>query len=1153
MNATLTSVSYLANPQGSGPAQSGLTFTPVTREEIDAKHFVDLTSVDDNRGLKMMASLKGGKLVLVSGKNKGLLREIWHHRSSSKPNYYQAEVDTPDTQFTRLWIGRDLKLHARYKDTKTGNEHHCILKLNGQFTENMSADFNVRVDKTPVQGGDNVCVDEASDEAASTITLKDQIPAKVFLLDSRHLVIGEEKKVRLNLRLSSDDVIESIKPCGPYLQVAIERTNKTQRIVYLDAQHLSVSEATDCVSPRVSEIPPASFAHYNINNSGHFSNANPFVGYKAKHIGHQYVPLSGWIDGIKHRLSRGNEKWSKGRKAAAMKSYAKAADPGLQTTAHWIKDKIAHRKPSPVITSVAQRIGDELRLQEQLKSKWEQGGVLRQWVNNPARVHAKVDQEMRVAMAVYAGSSPRSESSPEPVEQGLKKQLASCTVILNHLVPGFTRGDGPYDERLKKQLDSLQQRMDDLTEHPLFDKLNEFSDLAVIKSSLRTLASASATPFTFKDLDLYVPYIERTLTNARLYLAICDEGQFKFGQTLSNDTLAKKVSTENHADLQQAITQGLASRKALRQAQKPGVRLGESLRNRHNGLGNVVNKWMGRHHPAQQINAQITQRVSALPQGDSLTLSAHDGVSGFAGIAHFGLPFAGGYFAGIVANYEKHYDCKLVSLGDNKTQVQLVRKGEKGASALVGTGGGLEDLTKLVKYRHGSLVTIMPFEATLALTAMQDSEQSFAFDVSNDDLQKTLGYLFRTEDWPSELEAKLDKTQFSSRETKKTQLSGSANSQLRLQLGIDASPNFSMVMPRTYAKAGVEIAVTREETREFNVGEQTSATQRLDYITSVDLEASSGASVMLFPLSSTHAFPTAIDEKTFVSVKPFGDRLAASHTAKHHTTETVEKRIAESKSVSLDMDPEPLDRLDTVITDFRQCLESHPEWSLDMKSRASAQLMALVNARTNGFHEVTKAIAAENIPHLKVEYQQQIHWRSRWADNMRRTVHLTPKHSQSLGQLMQGNPSARKMLKALRASSQSQSQRLNMNKASAVMAEAKYQLPMERLIDVSTTVVNQLKEAENHKQASALLNRLNEQLSRKGDTARSQYRLMKIECTRVSSLCRHPAGILPMLQVKKLSQVTLNESLGEISFRYPDGEKPEMVNRLDGTLYSVPR
>ncbi|MEZ8630327.1 hypothetical protein AB6D56_07270 [Vibrio lentus] len=1133
------------------PVQQGLLFTPVKRREIEAKHFIDLTSVDDHHGLKMMLSLRKGKLVLITGKNKGLLREFLHQRSFSKPNYYQAEVRTPDAHFSRLWVGHDNKLHACYRDTKTGNERHCILKLIGEFTENLRAEgagFNVRVDKTPAQAD----VKGTPTESCSVIMLKGETPTKVILASPRELVIGEEESVKLDLRLSSNEYITSIKPCGSTLQVVIESATKVSKVRYVDAQHLTLQKGDNSLSPIVSDSPPIAFAHFNVNNSNHFANANPFIDHKIKHIGNQYVPLSGWIDSIKHRLSRGHEKWNRGRKIDAVKSFAKVVDPGLQTSVHWVKDKIERQKVSPVIMSVEKRISHELSQQEYLQSKWEQGISLNQIISSSARVYKKTDQEMRIAMAVQAGSDRSSTVGVEPAKQGVAKQLSNSTTILDQLVLGFKREHGSYDKHLKQRIISLQQRMDDLLGHPSSDVLFDFTQFASIQMSLTALSEAKSTPFTLQDLDLYLPYIERTLTNARLYLATQVSEQFKQGKAQSNQTLANKLFTENHGECNQAVLRGLASMKALRSAHKSGVRLAESMGNTHSGLGKIWNDWMGRQTPAHQITEQISDRVSTLPQGDALTLSAHYGVSGFAGVAHFGLPFSGGYFAGVVANYEKHYHCKLLSLEGNTTQIQFVRKGEKGASAIVGTGGGLEDLTKLVRYRNGSLVTLMPFEATLALTAMKDSQQSFAFDVSNDDLQKTLGYLFRTEDWQQGLETEFNKAQFSSSYSSIAKVSGSANSQFRFQLGIDASPSLSMVMPRTYVKAGIDIELSRQQAREFKLGEQTSATQSVDYFVSVDAEANSGASVMLFPLSSTHAFPIAIDEKTFVSVKPFGDGLTAHYPTKHQTTETISKLSQQSKPASSDITSQQLELLCTVIENFKRCIEKHPEWDIATQNLAKSQLMTLFNARQSGSHQVIKTIAAENIQHLKVSYEQKISWSSRWADNMRRAFHITPKHSASLGQLMEAYPSGGKMLRALRASSQSQSQMLNVDKASSVTAVAKYQMPISVLIDQFKQTLEQLDDVQDSKSVRAIFKSLNQQLNRKGETGRSLYKLSKIECMRASSLSRHPAGVLPMVKVKKLSQVMLNESLGDINFLYSEEGEPEVINRLDGSLYSVP-
>ncbi|MBF4290379.1 hypothetical protein, partial [Vibrio anguillarum] len=60
--------------------ENGLMFNPIRPDTISAQHFVDLTSVDQPHGLKMMASIQDGKLILITGKNRGLLREMWHRR-----------------------------------------------------------------------------------------------------------------------------------------------------------------------------------------------------------------------------------------------------------------------------------------------------------------------------------------------------------------------------------------------------------------------------------------------------------------------------------------------------------------------------------------------------------------------------------------------------------------------------------------------------------------------------------------------------------------------------------------------------------------------------------------------------------------------------------------------------------------------------------------------------------------------------------------------------------------------------------------------------------------------------------------------------------------------------------------------------------------
>ncbi|GLT17460.1 hypothetical protein GCM10007938_12370 [Vibrio zhanjiangensis] len=1159
----LSRVNSSNNPAQSEAASisASSTFQPVNRQDIEAKHFVDLTCMDNNHGLKMMASIKGGRLVLISGKNKGLLRKI-RHSVSSKSNYFQLQLATPSNvkNFTELWVGNDGKLHACYTTPTSGaDQYHGIVDISGGFTSDMKVEsIQERYKVTVKIAADDVTHSKSLPD--STVILKGGVTANVVWSENerQYRVECNEHSALLNLKgleLFSGKPFEHIKSCGSHLQVTLKDDHNKEKIRYLDVTHLTLSGDSCSLTPVVSDKPPAGFAHFNINNSGHFSNANPFVGRKLRHIGNQYIPLSGWIDGMKHRYSSGKQKEAQGRKDEAWLSYLKMADPGIQTAGRWVKERVSHHKPSPSLMSHQSNINSELASLRRFQSEWN-------WEvehQSLATSSEKTDFRLREVLKREAFSKIETEGDIEPldqvVEKRLSKQFEVCLTILNKLNSGFQSEHGTYQEKLKERFTTIQKRITYITDHPNFGDMPSQKELVQLRELLDILIKAKSTPLKEKDLDLYLPFIERTVANARLYLATVakhNSNNIKTDIASSQKPkilLAHKLDIENQGHLYQAVTQSIASLKSAKKITKAKVRLGESMMDTRRGIGKIWHKWVGQSFPAEQITQQLATRVSALQKGYSLTLTAEHGVSGFAGIAHFGLPYplGQGWFAGVVANYEKHYDCKLVALDSGKTQVQFVRKREKGATVMAGTGAGLEDLTKLVKYQHGSLVTIMPFEATLALTAMKDSEQSFAFDVDNGNLEETLGYMFGTRDFSKGLDEQLEKTQFTDREKQKVQFGVSANSEFRLQLGIDVSPHFSVVAPRTYAKAGISIAISREDVREIKFGEENSALKRQDIEKGVDVELSSGANVMLFPLPAPYALPTAIDEKTFISVKPLGDAFKAVHTKKHQTTDTMQDLL--QKKVGEDLPSHEVTALENVVSGYTSLIEK-ASWHPDVRSLALTQLELLLSAADKGGHEVTKAIAAENIPDLKIHYDEKIQWRSRWADNMRRAFHMTPKHSTSFKQMMAPYAGGARLLRELRASAQSQSQMLNINKSSRVTAMAKYRMPMSTLLSQYQQTLERLEVVHDSKETLKILQSLNQQLNRKGEEARSLYQLDTIECARESSLSRQPAGILPMVQIKQKSQVTLKELLGEINFIHND-DNILVKNNLDASILSV--
>lgn len=186
----------------------------------------------------------------------------------------------------------------------------------------------------------------------------------------------------------------------------------------------------------------------------------------------------------------------------------------------------------------------------------------------------------------------------------------------------------------------------------------------------------------------------------------------------------------------------------------------------------------------------------------------------------------------------------------------------------------------------------------------------------------------------------------------------------------------------------------------------------------------------------------------------------------------------------------------------------------------------LAIAQKMGYHEVNKEIAADQIEHLKVSYDQRIHWRCRWADNIRRHIHIRPKHSRSLSQVINSETSGtgRKLLQEIKASSQSQL--LNTGRESFVQATAKYRLERNQLDALTTELVEQLTRSKSNKAAHKLLAKFDQQLSRSSKADRNQFQLVEIAFQRISSMNRHPAGILPMIKVKQKSQIMMTESLG---------------------------
>ncbi|MCX9560634.1 hypothetical protein IG557_17515 [Vibrio cholerae] len=1137
--------------------ENELKFSPICQDAINTQHFVDLTSVDQHHGLKMMASIEDGKLILITGKNRGLLREIWnrrplHHRKS---DYLSATIETPDKKFTQLWIDKNQNLKAIYKDVNTGNAYCCRINLMPKFTDQ----GQLAVDVHTSASSNNDMIDGT---LLVKLILKDDQEVNVMVDPSnpRRLCVDSDRAF-LALPLSKQEYIQHIKPCGKWLQLAIATIGKNtggQRIIYLDSQHLEFGTETS-PSPEewpavVSDIPPIAFAHFAVNNSSHFVNANPFVSKKVKHIGNQFVPLSGWIDGIKHRVSRGNEKLQRGRKVDAAKSYAKSIDPGLYTMALWGKQKWNHRHLPTEIVMAEQRLANQMSSMSYIRDQWNECFLTDEFDESRSRLDSRLLSALSIS-CVRNNNRERDKIEELTAEKLILDSLKTSEKVLDQVVITSVSGERLMDSSLKEYLSILNKQLSDLllncdaqnfSIEPNHSIEPIHTILRSMQNQLTTLLDSTHSSFRYKEIELYLSYIERTLINTRLYLACQGASESIKTQTNPLDTLKHKLLNEKSDELNNAIQTVCPSMKAWRCANKIRFRMAESINNQQNGLGKVWTYVTGNQTPAHQILDQIVQRMHVLPKGDSLTLSAQQGVSGFGGFAHFGLPFSGGYFAGVMAYYEKHYDCKLVALGDENTQIQFVRKKDKMATAMLGTGAGMEDIANLVKDQYGAVVTVLPFEATLALTAKKGHEQNFAFNVKNADLSKTLGYFFKLEDGDKVLQEYQDTIshpQYTSEKTKTFKVTLAENSEVRLQRGINVSPNMFMVAPRSYIKFGAEVSLTRDNKRITKIGDESSIHVQTKNDASLNVSAGSGVTTMVIPLAPPYAFPIAIDEKTSASTNP--DLAQHDWITQNDVGENAPDLLQSIQS-------------NQILKKLHAWLKNNGSGEKQLQAKGVSILTKLAIAQKMGYHEVNKEIAADQIEHLKVSYDQRIHWRCRWADNIRRHIHIRPKHSRSLSQVINSETSGtgRKLLQEIKASSQSQTQLLNTGRESFVQATAKYRLERNQLDVLTTELVEQLTRSKSNKAAHKLLAKFDQQLSRSSKADRNQFQLVEIALQRISSMSRHPSGILPMIKVKQKSQIIMTESLGEIVFTpsslvVDESNNPLFINKLDPSLFSV--
>ncbi|MDE1241104.1 hypothetical protein [Vibrio aestuarianus] len=1122
------------------------SFVPIETQSIDVKSFVDLACVNQPHGLKMMMSIENGKLILITGKNKGFLRELKHkiRGRDALSHRYKATLDWPDNNITfrKLWVDRQQRLCAEvFYDNKS---HNVLLQLNPkQYDQNLME--NKSQYSLPLSISINSLQQKNSEYNLSSglfeIQLKSGEKADVTFDkpcgNSVKLNVGGSTS-SIKLPISRDEKIIDVKPCGECLQVAVSKTgSKKKRILYINLTSFTLHGSC---SPIISSSPPIAFAHNTNNNSEHFINANPFVGHKYLYIGNNFLPWNHWIDRGKHRVTRGLDKCRAGHKGAGIISFGKAFDPGLQSIFRFAKSR---RRASKINEEV------QCKQKELKKGIDETTTLLKYEKNDNGLMRAANVTTMRFPHAPLSktNTSP-SKTSVDPGELILQ-QIKLATEMLNqndklivnakpNEIDSWFNSQSKRIIYLKEKIEKLKEELNDEIN---FNKIENFLDLL--------LSKAGKSPIKYKKFDLLFAFLERTILNVHLFLS---------SQSIPgyDSALKKKLLHEAQDELTTAIKQQHFGLSDWRTAEKMCRHIGYSLNNKHHSLGKLWSRMDNSPKAETNIADQIAEQVKKMPQGDTLTLTTNEGVEGFAGVAKFGLPIVGegligGWFAAVLATYEKEYNICLESLGNGETKLKFLRKKDKSITGLFGTGQGLEDLTQLVKYDKGSLVTFMPFEANLILKVMQESKRDFAFNIKNTHLSETLAYLLKIKSTGSK-EPEVPKVeewtdmQHESKLTKTIQLTGEFKCEVRAQNGLSGGPNVFWVLPRYYLGVALIGQMQYQQIVENTFGAENS------FFVDTTL---SQKSLGVTPLGGNTSMPIVIGNG-------YGSPLPLPAISQSYIDGAPVGLMRERSNILSMQHLPPNDVLPKL--EELKTLSQNSQVSSTIKNRISSLIEIFTQASKQGYHQVEKCIAAQDIGKVKVKYKAKLSWKSRFNDNWRTWLHITPKHSTSLEQLLAGNPSSLCQLAAIRGSSQSQSQLENNGKASVVTAHLYYRIAnISNLIERFTSETKAALENGNSKEIKVVMQRYMDILSRSNDCDRSNYLLNNISFKRTSYIREKPSGILPLITVSNYSQIELSEKLGEIEFNYDDSSKVQdkdilttaptsIRNKISPSLLSIP-
>lgn len=203
--------------------------------------------------------------------------------------------------------------------------------------------------------------------------------------------------------------------------------------------------------------------------------------------------------------------------------------------------------------------------------------------------------------------------------------------------------------------------------------------------------------------------------------------------------------------------------------------------------------------------SQVIQRIMVnLNDNDTLIFNSIDQFSLFFGVAAGGIPFAPGWFAGVLVLLKKHYQLAITKKKAN-LGFQFIYKADKSLIPLVGTGQGLEDNGSFFKTVGVDLMTVLPIEANLILIANLVSGSSFGFELKKKDANEFIEVLLDNEKYSWLEDHIIDETKVEFYKENNLIMCIEAKSEWRGEVGFMANSHTYLVLPRT--ALGIRLAL----------------------------------------------------------------------------------------------------------------------------------------------------------------------------------------------------------------------------------------------------------------------------------------------------------------------------------------------------------